>query len=428
MAYTSRIYLLLAFLLFAPVLEINGHRIHITEFYLYLSFLINCRHFIKNQAAVIFLQYAILFFVMVIFVGLLNTQPPNNHDIFILRSCVQTSIVILLFSYYFNKARNSVVKRNQFERFFFRCLMITALPIFFVFLQKINIFNARDIIPALYKPQFHYLGKSVFSEFRYTAIFKDFFTAAVYSSVAGTIIYYYSLKNEVKGIIKLLSFGLLASVYAAQFFIARTSMLLLPFSWIMITIIAFRSYWLKYTKRLAFLLLLVIPLAWLTVNFNFSQYINLKWVMAGFSILTNDTPGSSTSFIVMQDWNTNFLDYLRNNAWVLIKPFHTYNLTMTSAPNLYTDSFYPQEIYRYGIYGIIIYAFLVISLLVYAIKRSWPLVWLIIMMAILNYKGGNVFMMEKNIYLYGFLFAILPIYQQYVQNEQSYNIERCGNA
>ncbi|MDO9181393.1 MAG: hypothetical protein Q7U04_03250, partial [Bacteriovorax sp.] len=120
---------------------------------------------------------------------------------------------------------------------------------------------------------------------------------------------------------------------------------------------------------------------------------------------------------VMQNWNQNFFEYLSQNPEKLFIPNHEYDLHETSASGLYTDGFYPQEIYRYGIYGLLAYLYLVFFLFKDFILKHKGLVILVLSFVLLNYKGGNVFFMPKNIYLYAFVISSFLIIDQVNEKE-----------
>ncbi len=407
-----QIYTLLLLLIMMPVIQLSGHFINLSEFYLYIMFLINLKHYRVDVNARVILTYLVLFLLVCVLTSLQAGAFLNNHDFFILRNGFQFFMAILIFNYLLG---TSVTTGNvkAFERLMRRCLTILSLPALIVFLQRFNVFGFRELVIFLYKPQFFFLKADMFMEFRYTSVFKDFFTAAVYFTILTSSIYYLcvlkasSFKNKIFGIV------LVLVNYSAQFFVARTSLLMIPVSLFLMSILSGELSVFLVFKRILFFILLIAPVLGIVGLYTVeSGGGNLEWIMGAFNLYSLDSQSFQTdsSFTVMQDWNEGFLDSIFDNPLQLIVPHHTYNLTETANPGLYSDGFYPQEVYRYGIYGILAYLFMIKNLIKNNFKKNKAVVVWTLIFVLLNYKGGNVFFMPKNIYMYGFVFAVSSVY------------------
>lgn len=421
----SQIFLWLILYLYLPILDVAGHRIILAEFYTYFIFFFNLRTIRKNDLATPYLFYFISFFITVVFTAFLARVGINNHDVYMLRNIFQFYMAMLLFhtSFLTFHANNS---REEFESFLFRCLIILSIPALIVYLQRLNPLGFRELIISLYQPKFFFLDAASFSEFRYTSVFKDFFTEALYFTTVLGLIFYFFLINKLGALWRGFTLVLLVFVYGAQFFVSRTSlMLMFP---LMVGILFFASGLkpLHALKKAVVFLLITLPVVLIGMRFLLSgNLVNAEWALEGFNFLNSDdaSPASSnfSSFSAMNSLVENFYNYIIENPNILLFPSHEYNLTVTSAPFLYTDSFYGQEIYRYGIYGIFSYLGFVVLLLRALWKKNRMILTFVIFYIFLNYKGGNVFFMEKNIYIYAFAFAALSAYQKYILNEKIVN-------
>jgi hypothetical protein len=406
------VYFILVLMIFCPVLDISGHFINLVELYVYLLLILNIKKLVPFNVVKIFWVYIALFSLAVVFTALLASKPINNYDLFIIRNAFQfTGLMSVL---YFKILKIYQEDKEHFNHFIFRCFCILSLPALIVILQRLNIFNMRAIVIALYKPQFFFLSADLFSDFRYTSVFKDFFTAGVYFIVLSTGLYYFYLNGQLSRNIKIKVFFILIFIYISQVFVARSSLVLIPFNLLLMTFVASKSSFLVSIKRLVSLLIITIPIFGLIIYYlNTNQYINVEWVSEGLNLMAMNSEDNGSSFTVMQDWNKNFFDYLSDHPELLFIPNHDYDLKVTTTPSLYTDGFYPQEIYRYGIYGLLAYAYLVVFLLKELVKKNRGLMVIIFSFVLLNYKGGNVFFMPKNVYLYAFLFAAFLIMDEF---------------
>lgn len=427
MTIQSKILFWLILYLFFPILDLGSHRIVLTEFYTYVIFLMNLKNLRTNPLVVPYAFYAIAFFLTVVLTALLAKVVINNHDIYTIRNILQFYMGLVLFHSFFSQVKNNFSK-EQFEMFLFKCLAILCIPALIVYLQRFNPLGFREIIMALYKPKFFFLEASAFSEFRYTSVFQDFFTEALYfCTVLGLLFYFFiisSLKKFWKGVLLFLLFF----VYGAQFFVARTSLMLSLVLMAAVLFFASRLSPIQAARKAFMFLLISTPLAVIGARLVLGgNLVNLEWALEGFSFLSSEpatqNANNFSSYSAMNSLVENFYNYIKENPRVLFIPAHDYNVTITANPLLYTDSFYGQEIYRFGIYGMVSYILFVLLLIRALIGKSRMVLTLVIFYVFLNYKGGNVFFMEKNIYIYAFVFAALLTYEKYFQTTNNSEIK-----
>lgn len=419
MKSSKSLYLILFGLMFFPVLDVSGHFINFVEFYIYILFAMNLKKIIPLSTVKIFIVYMFLFFLTVVFTALVANKPINNYDIFILRNCAQL-ICLLSVLYLYISEISQKSSTTELKNIILKSFYILSLPALLVYLQRMNILEAREIVKLLYKPQFFFLEADVFSEFRYTSVFKDFFTAGVYFIILNTSIYYFYLTADLKKTEKIKLVLLMVFVYVSQLFVSRSSLVLIPFNLLLVTLFGTRSSLLTSFKRLLVMVLVTTPIFILILNTLIDlNYVKSEWVSEGLNILVNQSEDNgSSSFQVMQQWNQNFFQYVLNHPEILFSPNHVYDLRETTPGSLYTDGFYPQEIYRYGIYGILSYLYLVLFLFKDFVKVHRGLLIIIFSFVLLNYKGGNVFFMPKNIYLYAFVIAAFRIMDDLNQKQR----------
>ncbi|MGZ3789707.1 MAG: O-antigen polymerase [Bacteriovorax sp.] len=417
----KRIFIWLILYLYLPVLDLGGHRIVLAEFYTYCIFFLNVKKIRTNDLVTPYLFYFVSFFITVIFTAFLAKASINNHDIYTLRNIFQFYMAMLLFDTSFC-AFEVEYSRAEFELFLFRCLIILSIPALIVYFQRLNFFGFRGIITSLYRPKFFFLDAASFSEFRYTSVFQDFFTEALYFITVMGLMFYFFLVNNLKTVWKIFTLILLIFVYGAQFFVSRTSLMV---TFILMGGILFFSSGLKPLQSLRkaiMFFVLSLPIAAIGVHFLLSSnLVNAEWALEGFSFLSSEPTSSAhnfSSFTAMNSLVENFYNYIKENPNILFIPNHEYNLTVRDNPYVYTDSFYGQEIYRYGIYGIFSYLIFVVLLFRALWRKNMTILLLVVFYIFLNYKGGNVFFMEKNIYIYAFVFAALSAYQKYILKEK----------
>lgn len=406
------VYLILSLMIFCPVLDISGHFINLMEFYAYLLMILNVRKLVSFNVLKIYWVYVFLFSLVICFTAVLAAKPINNYDLFVVRNAVQ--FIALMSVLYFKIEeiyKKDEASKEEFKKFILKCFFILSLPALVVYLQRIDLLNARSLVIALYKPQFFFLDADLFMEFRYTSVFKDFFTAGVYFIVLSTGLYYFLLTGKLKRAMKTKVILLLIFIYFSQLFVARSSLVLIPFNLLLLTFVGSKITFLDSAKRFMALLIIMIPLFFGIIYYlENSDSASSEWVSEGLNLMRMDSElNKGSSFTVMQDWNRNFFSHLNDHPEMLFMPNHDYDLTVTANPNLYTDGFYSQEIYRYGIYGILAYLYLIVFLFKDLIKKHRGILIIIFSFVLLNYKGGNVFFMPKNVYLYAFVFAALLI-------------------
>lgn len=402
-----KFYLALLFLLFCPVIDLSGHFISLPEIYLYVATLVSIKHLKKNPFVPVYLLYFVGFFFVMLFTALTAQASINNHDLFVLRNCAQAICSFFLFDRWFREVGKDQ-SEESLHRFLLTTLIIASLPCVLVFLQRLDLFGMREIVISLYKPQFHFLGSDEFSSYRYTSVFKDFFTFACYAILLCLTQFYCLLRLRLKGKSRLILLSTLLICFMSQFYVARTSILFIPLL-LCACFMFYPSSALKggFSRKIS-IFMVVVPLFILSLILLFHfNLVNKEWISSGISILSGAGDESDTSFQVMQEWNIGFYTYLKQNPSLLFIPKHSYDLTVTANPALYTDSFYAQEIYRYGIYGILLYLLYVIRLWRTSRKIHYTLVLFVFTAVVLNYKGGNVFFMHKNSYLYSFFFMLV---------------------
>ncbi len=395
----------LAFLILCPVIEPGGRRINFAEFYIYLSFFIGASSIIKNRYFYITTSYAIGFFIVCLLTSLMAGTIVNAHDIYVLRLIVQSAFCFSLFSKKLN-----VIK--DIEGFYYKSLFVVTAPAILVFLQKINILNIRSLVKTLYSPKFFFLGGSLFDSYRYTSIFKDFFTAGIYFIIAAFYIFYFILASDASKKKKRMAFVLLGILYVSQLYVSRTSLLFIPFTLFLTFFLSTgRSFFNKIKTGLLFSLI-ALPSMYFAIQIFISMgFVNEKWVMAGFDIFLSGQSESS-SFDTLNEWNSRFFLNLLRDPTLLFLPKHTYNLSVLTDGHIYSDSFYVQEIYRYGIYGALTYLSYVLFLGKAFLKEAKELFALLLVLIIINYKGGNVFFLPKTIYLLSFVIIVVTTYSK----------------
>jgi len=409
---------LFAILLLCPVIEPGGRRINAAEFYIYLSFLIGASSIVKNKYFYISTVYAVLFFVTCILTSVMAGSIINAHDVYMLRLMIQAAFCYSLFS-------KKIKETKDIDTFYFKSLFVVAIPSVIVFLQKINLFNFRGISKMLYSPKFFFLGGSVFDSYRYTSIFKDFFTAGIYFIIAGFFIFTYIQITKSSKKRKVIAGLVLGFVYVSQLYVARTSLIFIPFVCGLSYMISSRYSLAKKIKMGVVFIALAAPCLYFAVQIFINLgLVNEQWVMAGFDIfLANE--GKSSSLQTLNEWNSQFFLNLMRDPTLLFLPKHSYNLSVLTDGHIYSDSFYVQEIYRYGIYGAMAYFTYTLLLAKSFLKDAKELLALLLVLVIINYKGGNVFFMPKVIYLLSFIIIVISTYAKmsstalHSQNQQS---------
>ncbi|OUR96684.1 hypothetical protein A9Q84_10095 [Halobacteriovorax marinus] len=404
------IVLLFAFILLSPVLEPGGSRINFAEFYIYLSFIFNAKDMVKNKYFLIMSAASVGFLGVCLFTALLVGSVINGHDIYMLRLMVQLSFTIAILNYRIqNILKNSP---GEFTLVFYRMILVGAIPSVIILLQKLNFANFRSISTRLYNPKFFFTVGDVFSSFRYTSIFKDFYTAGIYFMLFSFVCFYFINKVECSKKMRLHVLIILIFSYGMQTMVARTSLLFIPVIICMMFFLAKGKKLAAKFKGILFFIFILGPVAFFGVNMLLeSGMINKTWIMAVFSMFENDgSAESSSSFTTLLEWNQGFFNKLERDPTLLIKPMHDFKLNVLTSKD-YSDSFYVQEIYRYGIYGLILYLGYSLAFIRAFLEDCREMVVLILLFLVLNYKGGNVYFMPKVIYLFAMILVLVPAYE-----------------
>ncbi|WP_127714143.1 hypothetical protein [Halobacteriovorax sp. HLS] len=404
------IVLLFAFLLLSPVIEPGGARINFAEFYIYINFIINSKNIVRNRYFHILTIASFGFLFVCLFSSLLAGSVLNSHDIFMLRLMVQTAMVCSILNYRLTRVMEE--GKDQFSLLLYRLIVVGFIPAVVVILQKINIFGFRSIITRIYTPKFFFTSGDVFSSFRYTSIFKDFYTAAIYFILFSFLCFYYINKVDSSKKAKIHVLIILVITFVIQTMVARTSLLFIP-------VVLISAFLLAKGKKLAskfrgiLLFTFVLgPLGYLGINLLLDAgLVNKSWVLVALDIFSDKGSESSSSLTTLLEWNEGFFKSLNQRPLILIRPKHEFKLNVLTSKS-YSDSFYVQEIYRYGIYGMILYFGYMSALAKKLYSDCREAVVIIAVFIILNYKGGNVVFMPKVIYLFALILVFLPFHEK----------------
>jgi len=377
------------------------------EILLYLWFF----HFIvvgKNRFTVDLISksyclYGMLFLVQLVFVCVSSGKVLTSHDIYVLRLIFQVAISASLFSYYFAKNRDIIYT----DKFIIYIIAILTLPAIIAMTQMSDIFGAKEIIQSLYKTQGGFLSVSDLSEYRVASVFKSYYNATIYYLFVCAFCFY--LANNVSTNRSIRLYILLAFFinFSAQFITGRTGLVFVPV--LACGIYLLYSYKGPQKASSAFTLLLIIAVLFFIGFFGDKYFDQYAWVLEIYKLLKPSELDTFSSYQDMGTMNAGFINYLKKDLSILFYPNHTYDVSYTSS-KIYTDNFYLQEVYRYGLYGITAYLAFVSYLIYNSCKTSKYVLISVFVLLILNYKGGNTFIMDRNIYLYSFLFVITSLY------------------
>jgi len=423
--------MLLAWLSFAvlcPVLNISGHFIYPPELMLYAAATLRilrgarrargentealkgARKLLRSFTRAQFV-YALLFFLAAALSAWLADQEVGNYDLFVLRNILQVGLALLVFG---DKA-DALEHRGRLDRAIFAALIVLCIPALIVYLQRLDLFSMRSLVSQLYKPQFFFLGERQFASYRYTSVFKDFFTAAVYFTLLSGFLFYFCLRTKLRAGYRYALVFMLAFVYTAQLFVARTSLLVIPFLLAAIALAGVKMNAQMLLRRLLPTAVLAAIVAAIALpQLLGGGLVNSKWAMEGLAVFSSDDRDAPSSFTVMQNWYEQMYEQAFEGRFSLLTPHHAYDLTERNDPGRYTDSFYGQELYRYGIYGAVAYFAYLALLAIPALKTNRTALILVIALAVMNYKGGNTFFMPKTLYLYALILALTP----YIENRR----------
>lgn len=415
------IYFVLIICLFFPTITIGGKNIMVGELlaYILLIHLVNYKKIFTINIHKVYIKYFILYLVIMALSVLTSGSQLDNSNVNVARRIFQ-SIIYLLFFYkiIFHDLK---LDQKDFKSFFFKCLFLLSIPIFITYLQIIDFAGFKLFTYDIYAPTYYSNPDAIFKGHnftnlkinRVTSIFSDFFTSAVYSVVL-SITFFYFLINIKSGKIRRVLILLLLITFISQFFTSRTGLLFIPLSLILFSFHNIYYIRNKKIKKRAFInivkfLFLFVIVIYILIDKYSGQF---TWALKFLSIIGI---GDFNEFASIQSSISNnnlFFYYLKNNLYILYSPMHDYFGGYGNKSRFgTTDSFYLQEIFRHGIYGIFIYIYFIIALLKKYGKSSFFFT-VIIVLSIINYKGGNTFFMNKNIYIYSFLFVAILYFEQ----------------
>lgn len=420
MSASTVVLLWIAFFVLCPVLNVGGHFVYLPEIFIYIAFITRLlfspsRNGTQTTSVAMprtsiwaHVVYLVLFLAVALWTASLVDQSLNNYDVYVLRNILQVVLCLYLLS---DKLRD-IAEGQHLDKMLFRIILILCVPAVIVYLQRFDLFSMRSLMTDLYKPQFFFLDQKFFASFRYTSVFKDFFTAAVYFTMLASFMFYFTLRTTLSSVHRIVLTALLVMVYGAQLFVARSSLVAIP-----ILISATALYAARLNVHYVVGRLAPTALFLVAAGFFGTQYlletglVNSKWATEAFAFVIESGKSKSDSVTVMQEWNESLYRQIERRD-LLWQPHHAYNLNERKNPGLYTDSFYGQEIYRFGIYGLVAYG-IYIALMLGANWRSNRYVFLLVLaLGVLNIKGGNTFFMPKNIYLYALILAVTPLLEK----------------
>ncbi|HIP12377.1 MAG TPA: hypothetical protein EYG73_06630 [Arcobacter sp.] len=410
------IIMLLLFYLFIPTFEFDEHLIQLQEIFLYM---ISFVYFLKNthikltKLAKYYLYFAGMFLISILFSCLFSGTAVVGYDIFIFRMFAQSIIAILIYNVLFKK----IINVHSLEILLFKSYIILTLPALIGILSMIY---GTDILYSIYKPAFGFLGEETFTGFRTASIFKDFFTAGVYYIFVCAFGFYVYFETSVSIKQRFFLSLLILLNYSVLFFTARTGLVLLPL-FLIVWITLNKKVSLTFIKKsFPFIFVIISACIYIYIYIYLPNIEAFEWATEVFKLMDQEKVESFGSYTDMARMNMNFIDYLFKNPSLFFFPHHVYDLSYTTS-NIYTDNFYLQELYRYGLYGLVsLFVFSLLSIL-YFRRISNFLVSMILILLILNYKGGPSLFMFKNIYIYMFIFTAI------ITHVQLKNREREGN-
>jgi len=417
MSASTIVFLWMAFFVLCPVLDVGGHFIYPPEIFIYIAFVARLLFSRGSQAGNADMPrsairahvvYFALFLAVALWTASFADQSLNNYDVYILRNVLQVVLCIYLLG---DKLRD-IAEGPHLDRTLFRIILVLCIPALIVYMQRLDLFSMRSLITTLYKPQFFFLDEKSFASFRYTSVFKDFFTAAVYFTMLASFMFYFTLRTTLSSMHRFALTALLVMVYGAQLFVARSSLVAIPILIGATALYAARLNVHYVMGRLAPTALVVVAAGFFGTQYLFETGLaNSKWVKEAFAFVDDSTKSKSDSATVMQQWNKSFYRQIEKRD-LLWQPHHAYDLNESKNPGLYTDSFYGQEVYRFGIYGLVAYGVLVAFMLAASWRGNRYVFLLVLALGVLNIKGGNTFFMPKVIYLYALILAVTPLLEK----------------
>lgn len=282
-------------------------------------------------------------------------------------------------------------------------LFILTIPSILGFFQFFDIFNFKNIIKNYYAFNLNATYENYLT-FRVNSVFTEFYTATIYYFIVTSFLVWFYFKVKLDFIQKILIIIFIISNLLIQIITARTG---LVFSIFFTLVILFLN--IKYIRYFFIKVILFLAVCILCLNLFFNiNDIESKALLRTFEFFSNDNISSTEH---LSEMNRNFIIYLSDNIKILFFPIgHVQNPS-----NFYTDSYYFQEIMRYGIYGLFSIS-IFYFLLFYKFRKNFFAIFTTLLLIVANYKGGNVFFMEKVSYV----FVLLLILSRYI-NKEIYN-------
>ena len=341
--------------------------------------------------------------------AIINQTPLNGEGVYVLRQCLQVIIVGALFQRVLCNSTVSEVKKSK--KFF---IIVLTLPSLVILLQSIDLFGLKPLMDKLYSPVYFLETLEQRAGYRVTSVFKDSFIASVYLIVAySTIlnIHLVTKSSKADGVIGLLA---LFVIFVSAFKVGRTALVFIPLVTLIVLYINRQTVGIiKTINYTALLILILITSVVLFAVFTSSNSESFEWVSELLNIFN---PEGFSSYNVMHDMNEDVLAYVYNNPYILLLPLN-YTPDSYFQAHMYSDNFYMQELLRYGIYGLASYFLFLYSLLKHNyIMGVWFNLVIIVLLALLNYKGGNTFLLAKASLIYPFVF----LYSHYFYREKEH--------
>jgi len=377
--------------LFLPTIVNNGKPIDIIELVLYFGIILYgmSRIYLRQPIVIKLSNFSKPFlfyfsFMSVLILILIVIYGSIDNDVYILRTLAQGSIFLLLLELYFNPNDKKI-----FDRYVLFLFCILSIPALITLMQGSNVLGIKDITYELYKP--NVLDKELlYDGFRFPSVFKDYFTSSVYFLAVSISAYYYYLVSETKSK-KLFYLVVFFLTFVAQLYSGRTGLIFTPIAIVMISFLVVFSEQIGIRKDSIFTFLGIMLSVLISGFFAvlFLGLLEIEHIMWAFEFFLNDELESAST----EDLKNSTSYFYQTLAFSdLIEPYR--NSEVFNHNNNYTDSFYAQEIMRHGIYGIIIYIFFSIYAIWKNKKNIFIISW-VILFGILNYKGGNVFFLNK---------------------------------
>lgn len=307
---------------------------------------------------------------------------------------------------------------QQFRLVFYTTVFYLFLDNYFEYLDKVKIFeilnskliyfglapiisiiiffndNARNIIYSLYVPiinKFDSVGY-VFAGFREPGIFKDYYTSTIFLF---TLFAFIIAKNSFfRNKYSIIDYAILLVSLSSTIVTGRTGLLFCLFYFLITFFLSHRSF--KFGYKLILFPIIIMSSYFLVQNQSNST---LEWAL---EIFKSDGLKTNSSDTLLETFREFFI-YLNYNDNILFIPLHPESFGIKDI-SFYSDSFLVQEVIRHGIWGVLNYLLLVFSLIrIFGGNKYIQLI--IIFLFIANFKGGNVFFMERyNLFLWSGVF------------------------